>query len=84
MSSLTPELQRYYESRLDMMGSEGWRDLLVDVQQMLVATNTLDGVTPENMRYKQGEISIMRWLLSLKEISEQAYEQLKESDGTTS
>lgn len=81
---MTPELQRYYEERLSMMGSEAWNDLLTDVREMLVATNTLDGVTPENMRYKQGEISIMRWLLSLKEISEQAYEQLKESDGTTS
>ena len=77
---MTPELQRYYESRLDMMGSEAWNDLLTDVREMLAATNTLDGVTPENMRYKQGEISIMRWILSLKEISEQAYEQLRIDD----
>lgn len=80
---MTPELQRYYEQRLSMMGSEGWKDLMDDVMDMMAATNTLDGVTPENMRYKQGEISIMRWMLSLGEVSEQAYEQLKESDGTT-
>lgn len=80
---MTPELQRYYEERLSMCASEGWKDLMDDVMDMLAATNTLDGVTPENMRYKQGEISIMRWMLSLKEISEQAYEQLKEEDGKT-
>ena len=80
MSNLTPELQRYYEERLSMMGSEGWRDLLVDVQQMLAATNTLDGVTPENMRYRQGEVSMMRWMLALKEISEKAYEELKKDE----
>ena len=80
---MTPELQRYYEQRLSMMGSEGWKDLMDDVMDMMAATNTLDGVTPENMRYKQGEISIMRWMLSLGEVSEQAYDQLKESDGTS-
>lgn len=78
------QLQRYYEDRLSMCGSDAWKDLMDDVKTMLDATNTLDGVTPENMRYKQGEISIMRWILSLKEISEQAYDQLKESDGQTS
>lgn len=84
MSSLTPELQRYYEERLSMMGSEGWRDFMEDVQQMLDATNRLDGVTADTLQHKQGECSLMRWLLSLKEVSEQAYDQLKESDGTTS
>ena len=83
MSSLTPQLQKYYEDRLSMCASDAWKDLMDDVMDMLAATNTLDGVTPENMRYKQGEVSIMRWMLSLKEISEQAYEQLKESDGTS-
>ena len=79
---MTPELQRYYEERLSMCSSEGWKDLMDDVMDMLAATNTLDGVTPENMRYKQGEISIMRWILSLKEISEQAFQQLKEDDAS--
>ena len=77
MSSLTPQLARYYEERLSMCASEGWKDLMDDVMDMMAATNTLDGVTPENMRYKQGEISIMRWMLSLGEVSEQAYEELK-------
>lgn len=77
---MTPELQRYYEERISMMSSDAWRDLMEDVQTMLSATNVLDGVTADNMRYKQGEVSIMRWMLSLKEVSEQAYEQLKKDD----
>ena len=76
-------LQRYYEERLSMCASDGWKDLMDDVMTMLDATNTLDGVTLENMRYKQGEVSIMRWMLSLGEVSEQAYEQLKDEDGKT-
>jgi len=26
---MTPELQRYYESRFDMMSMEGWKDLTI-------------------------------------------------------
>ena len=70
-------LQKYYEDRLDMMGSKAWSDLMVDVENMLKATDTLSGVTPENMRFKQGEINMMKWMLSLKDVSEQAYEELK-------
>lgn len=77
---MTPELQKYYENRISMMSSDAWRDLMEDVQTMLSAINVLDGVTADNMRYKQGEVSIMRWMLSLKEVSEQAYDQLKKDE----
>ena len=74
------ELQQYYESRIAMFGSQGWADLMEDVAEMLKATDTLSGVTPENMRFKQGEISIMKWLLSLKDTSITAYEELQNAN----
>ena len=76
-------LQKYYESRLDMMSSLAWGDLMDDVQKMLDATNTLSGTTLENLQYRQGEISIMKWLLSLKETSNEVYEQLKDQDANS-
>ena len=79
---MTPTLQRYYEERISMCSSEAWKDLMEDVQTMLAATNVLDGVTPETLQYKQGEVSIMRWMLALKDVSEQTYEELKK-DATT-
>ena len=73
-------LQKYYESRLEMMSSDAWRDLMVDVDGMMKATDNLSGVTVDNLRYKQGEVSIMRWLLNLADTSEKAYMQLKDDD----
>ena len=70
------ELQEYYEDRLAMMGTKAWNDLMEDVAEMLKATDTLSGVTPENVKFKQGEISIMKWMLSLRETSINAYEEL--------
>ena len=80
---MTPQLQRYYEERISMCSSEAWKDLMEDVETMLAATNTLDGVTKDNVDFKKGEVSIMRWMLSLKDVSEQAYQQLKDDDATT-
>lgn len=74
------QLQKYYEERLYMMASDAWRDLMVDVDLMMKATDNLSGVTVDNLRYKQGEVSIMRWLLNLADTSEKAYEQLKDEN----
>ena len=73
-------LQKYYESRLDMMSSLAWKELMEDVQKMLDATDQLSGVTVDNLRFKQGEVSIMHWLLALADTSDKAYEQLKEEE----
>ena len=74
------ELEKYYDARFDMFAHPAWKDLMVDVEAMLKATDNLSGVTPDNLRFKQGEVSIMRWLLSLSDTSEKAYEQLKDDD----
>ena len=76
------ELQKYYEARFDMFAHPAWKYLMEDVQAMLAATNTLDGATPENVEFKKGEISIMRWMLSLKKTTEDAYEELTNANNS--
>ncbi len=71
------ELQKYYEERFSTMGTQGWRDLMEDAEAMLVSTNSLDGVNDEKtLQFRKGEISILKWLISLKSVSEAAYEEL--------
>ena len=77
---MEPQLQRYYENRLEMTSTEAWKDLMEDVEGMLAVSNTLDGVTEENLQFRKGEISLMRWLISLRDISEVAYNQLKQEN----
>ena len=74
------ELQKYYESRFEMFAHPAWKDLIEDVQNMMDATNTLSGVTPENVGFKQGEVSIMRWMLSLQKTTEESYKDLTDAD----
>ena len=77
---MEPQLQRYYENRLEMTSTEAWKDLMEDVEGMLAVSNTLDGVTEENLQFRKGEISLMRWLINLRDISEVAYNQLKQEN----
>ena len=74
------ELQKYYEARFEMMGGKGWVDLMEDVEGMIQATDRLAGVTAETLPFKQGELNILRWLFGLKNVSNEAYRQLQESE----
>ena len=78
---MTPELQKYYESRADMMQSDGWKDLITDLKQMREATDRLSIVkSNEDLWLRKGELSIIDWMLNLQDMSEKAYQQLKEDD----
>ena len=74
------KLEKYYTNRLEMTSTEAWKDLMEDIEGMLAVSNTLDGVTEDNLQFRKGEISIMRWLLNLRIISDAAYNQLKEEN----
>ena len=75
---MSPELQTYYEERLRMMSSPAWNELMIDVQTMLDATNDVSSIQDEKtLHYRRGELSMMRWMLSIKKVSEAAYEELE-------
>ena len=78
---MTPELQKYYESRFDMMSNEGWKDLTIDIDIMIESLNNLSVITDEKtLMFKKGELYILTWLKTLKEVSERAYEELNEKN----
>ncbi len=79
--TLDPLLKEYYEKRLLMMGDIGWKQLIEDVEEMIKATNNINGIIDENQLYfKKGELSIMNWLVTLKETSQAAYEELQKGE----
>lgn len=74
-------LREYYDNRLSMMSTEAWADLMEDVQKMHDATNNINSIKDaETLHFKRGEVSIMNWLLTLKEMSRIGYEQAKDDD----
>ncbi len=78
---MTPELDKYYSERFSMMGTEGWKDLCMDIDIMIESLNNLSVIPDENtLMFKKGELSILTWLKTLKEVSERAYEELNEKN----
>jgi len=74
---MNPELQKYYEARFEMMSQEGWRDLMEDIDKIIVSLNNISVISDEkDLQFKKGELSILTWLRNLKEISERAYEEI--------
>jgi hypothetical protein len=79
--ALDPLLKDYYEKRLLMMGDVAWKQLVEDVEGMIKATNDIQSCTDEkSLFFKKGELSIMNWIMTLKETSQSAYELLQEED----
>ena len=72
-------LQEYYESRFDMMSSKGWKDLIEDVHIIIKSYNNVLAVSDEKDLYtKKGQLDIHNWLVSLKETSNKAWEELND------
>jgi hypothetical protein len=76
---MTPELQKYYEDRFTMMATQGWRDLQDDIEKIIETLNNISVIDGEkDLQFKKGELSILTWLKTLKQVSEQAYEDLQD------
>ena len=61
-----------------MMSAQGWKDLVEDVQDMIDSYNNVLSVkSVEDLYIKQGQLDILNWIISLKDVSEQTYEELQ-------
>lgn len=72
------ELREYYEARMEMFASKGWRDLVEDVEKMMHALDNISSVKDgDDLKFKQGEMSIIKWITNIEDISRKAFEELK-------
>ena len=76
-SILDKELQEYYEARFDMMSTKGWKDLLIDVDKMIEERNNLMATKSlEELNLRKGQLDVLHWIRTLKQLSEESWEQL--------
>lgn len=75
------ELQKYYEDRFSTMATKGWQDLIEDVQNLFDTYNKINTAESfEEFHKRKGQLDILQWILSLKSVSEQTYEELKNEE----
>ena len=77
---MNKELQQYYEDRFTMFTTKGWKDLVEDIEK-IKATIKIEDIQDEKTLFaRRGELRIMNWLINLKDVSEQAHQDLENED----
>ena len=70
-----PELERYYESLIDIFQLEGWKFLLEDFTQSEESLRNLATCrTEKELHYRQGQLDIIGKLLSFEDGIKNSYE----------
>lgn len=78
---MAPNLQKYYEEAFNMMSTQGWADLLEDLQKLKDSLNNLSLVTDtQDLYFRKGQIDILDLILKRKDTCEQVYEELENED----
>lgn len=75
---ISPELQQYYEDRLSMMSTKAWTQLVEDLQVMLENYQDIRNCDKDTVEFRKGQVDILDYIIGLKSLSEQAYEELNE------
>ena len=77
----SPELQKFYEEAFSMMATQGWADLMEDVEKIADSYDTLSSVTEtHSLDFRRGQLDILNWLLGLRTAYSSTYEQLQQED----
>ena len=70
---------RFLEDRLAMMESEGWLDLIADLKNIQTNVVDIDTMSDEKDLFEaKGQLSIIRFLLTLENTTEITLEQSQE------
>ena len=75
------DLSKFYDDAFDMMSTQGWLELMEDVDKMIEPLNNISTIADEkSLQFRKGELSILIWLKNLKQVSERAFEDLNEKN----
>lgn len=78
---MNEELRKYYEARFNLFASQGWRDLIEDIDSRIDAISSIKAVKDiETLCRRQGEMETLEWLKSLPALSRDVYEELMEKN----
>ena len=71
---MTPELQIHYERLMELFGSAGWKEFMEDVAIMAAPLENVRNC--EDLKFRQGQLEIVDWLVSYEISNRHAYKDL--------
>jgi hypothetical protein len=71
-------LEKYYEEQFSMFASQGWKDIMEDFTELKKQVQDLSTVVGEQqLFFRQGQLDILNLFLTRKEVTEKAWEELR-------
>lgn len=78
---MTPEDQEYYESLFEMYSSDGWKNLMADLEEHKKHYMDIRNVSPNcPLDFQRGRLDEIEFLLNHEETMKQAYEEMKDAN----
>lgn len=74
---MTPELEKYYENFFDMFNTEGWKQLMEEVDTSIDSFIIENINTEKELFLVRGQLVQLNFLKNLQAVVEQTYEDLK-------
>ena len=72
------DLSKFYDDAFDMMSTQGWKDLMEDIERVKNSYDKLSAVTETHpLDFRRGQLDILNWLYGLKGLYEKAYEEIQ-------
>ncbi len=76
---MTKELEVYFANYFEMFRSEGWKQLLTDLNQNVAQINSVELTTDnDNLHFRKGQLAILATLFNLEAQIQNAEQEAKE------
>jgi hypothetical protein len=78
---IDPKLQAYYDERFAMTSSQGWKDLMEEVEQMATMVGHVNSAADGNqLMFRKGQLDILMWVMNLRKTAKATYQELESND----
>ncbi len=82
MASMSPELEKYYNTYFDLFRTDGWKQLIEELANNASVINSVEATKNNDDLYlRKGQLNVLSHVINLEVLINNAFEDLnKESD----
>ena len=74
------KLKEQYEALMSMHATPGWALFMEDAEKFFAARVDVRNATPETLRFVQGELSMLGWVLAQRDVIRHMHDALEERE----
>ena len=81
MASIDQETEQYYNKYFDLFRTEGWKQLIEELQQNAFVINSVEATKDKNDLYvRKGQLNVLAYILNFETTTNNNYDELTADD----